>query len=77
LFAFVALTIATISRQSNEQSVFRNACKNRFEAEVEIHHRLRCIYAWAEKGHQDNKVGSVLVDEGWLEFQKAVRRAFP
>ena len=31
--------------------------------EVEMPHRLRCIYAWANKGHQDNKIQSVVVDE--------------
>jgi len=35
---------------------------NAFEVEIEMPHRLRCIYAWAEKTHQDNKVDSVLVD---------------
>jgi hypothetical protein len=52
--------------------MFRNACKNHFQDEVEINHRLRCIYAWAEKGHQDNKVDSVLVDDGWSSRQRYV-----
>ena len=36
--------------------------KNHFDVEVEIAHRLRCIYAWAEKSHQDGKAESVLID---------------
>jgi hypothetical protein len=44
---------------------FRKTCKNHFDDEVEINHRLRCIYAWAEKAHQDNKIDSVTVDSGW------------
>eukprot|EP00551_Chaetoceros_affinis_P006384 CAMPEP_0203682778 /NCGR_PEP_ID=MMETSP0090-20130426/47099_1 /ASSEMBLY_ACC=CAM_ASM_001088 /TAXON_ID=426623 /ORGANISM="Chaetoceros affinis, Strain CCMP159" /LENGTH=542 /DNA_ID=CAMNT_0050551881 /DNA_START=395 /DNA_END=2019 /DNA_ORIENTATION=- len=36
--------------------------KNHFDVEVETPHRLRCIYAWAEKAHQDGKTESVLVD---------------
>ncbi|KAL3908910.1 MAG: hypothetical protein SGILL_008300, partial [Bacillariaceae sp.] len=46
--------------------MFKLACKNSFRDEVEINHRLRCIYAWAEKADQDNKIESVLVDaDGW------------
>jgi hypothetical protein len=46
--------------------MFKISCKNHFRDEVEINHRLRCIYAWAEKADQDNKVESVLVDAaGW------------
>lgn len=45
--------------------MFQRAIKNHFEDEVEVNHRLRCIYAWAEKAHQDNKLDSVLVDDGW------------
>ena len=44
---------------------FQKSCQNHFQDEVEINHRLRCIYAWAEKAHQDNKLDSVMVDEGW------------
>lgn len=44
---------------------FQKACKNHFLDEVEINHRFRCIYAWAEKADQDNKLDSVLVDSGW------------
>ena len=46
--------------------MFKLSCKNTFRDEVEINHRLRCIYAWAEKADQDNKIESVLVDaDGW------------
>jgi hypothetical protein len=44
---------------------FQNATKNHFEDEVELNHRLRCIYAWAEKADQDNKLDSIMVDSGW------------
>jgi hypothetical protein len=55
--------------------MFQNACKNHFEDEVEINHRLRCIYAWANKEHQDNKLDSVLVDEGWTGRKRYVELA--
>lgn len=42
--------------------MFRATLKNYFDDELEMPHRLRCIYAWANKKHQDNKVDSVLVD---------------
>jgi hypothetical protein len=46
--------------------MFQLTCKNHFRDEVEVNHRLRCIYAWAEKADQDNKIESVLVDaDGW------------
>jgi hypothetical protein len=46
--------------------MFKLSCKNTFRDEVEINHRLRCIYAWADKADQDNKIESVLVDaDGW------------
>jgi len=37
--------------------------KNHFDVEVETPHRLRCIYAWAEKKDQDGKTESVLVED--------------
>ena len=46
--------------------LFHLADKTHFEDEVEMPHRLRCIYAWAEKAHQDNKLDSVLIEaSGW------------
>lgn len=52
---------------------FKNATRNHYIDEVEINHRLRCIYAWAEKEHQDNKLDSVLVeDEGWTGRKRYV-----
>jgi hypothetical protein len=47
--------------------MFQTACKKHFDVEVEINHRLRCIYAWANKADLDNQLKSVLVDEqaGW------------
>ena len=41
---------------------FQKTLKRHFLEEVEQAHRLRCIYAWANKAHQDNKIDSVLVD---------------
>ena len=44
-----------------------------FDDEVETPHRLRCIYAWAEKAHQDNKLQSIMVDaEGWSDRKRYV-----
>jgi hypothetical protein len=46
--------------------MFQRALRRHFVDEVEMPHRLRCIYAWAGKSHQNNSVDSVLVDEaGW------------
>ena len=36
--------------------------KRHFDVDVEIPHRLRCCYAWADKKHQDGNVQSVLVE---------------
>jgi hypothetical protein len=53
--------------------MFMSTTKNHFIDEVEINHRLRCIYAWAEKQHQNNKLDSVLVeDEGWTGRKRYV-----
>ena len=38
------------------------AIKRHFDTDVEIPHRLRCCYAWADKKHQDGNVQSVLVE---------------
>lgn len=43
--------------------MFAKTVKNHFQDEVEMAHRLRCIYQWANKSHQDNAIKSVLVDE--------------
>jgi hypothetical protein len=40
------------------------AIKYQFEDELEMPHRLRCIYAWANKAHQDNKIENVHIDTG-------------
>lgn len=47
--------------------MFQKSCQQHFDLEVEINHRLRCIYAWANKASQDNQLRSVVVDEqaGW------------
>lgn len=42
--------------------LFHRAVKRHFEIDVEVAHRLRCCYAWAEKEHQEGKVNSILVD---------------
>lgn len=43
---------------------FRATLDRHFRDQVELPHRLRCIYAWAEKSHQDNRVDSIVVDAG-------------
>ena len=45
----------------------QNTTARHFRDQAEAPHRLRCIYAWAEKAHQDNKLDSILVDtsEDW------------
>ena len=54
------------------QKMFEKTTQNHFQDEVEINHRLRCIYAWAEKEHQNNKLDSVLIDEGWTGRKRYV-----
>ncbi|CAB9516632.1 expressed unknown protein [Seminavis robusta] len=45
---------------------FQRASAKHFDDEVEMPHRLRCIYAWAIKAHQNNNVDSVLIEaSGW------------
>jgi Ca2+-binding EF-hand superfamily protein len=36
--------------------------QHHFADELEMANRMRCIYAWANKAHQNNKVDSILVD---------------
>lgn len=55
--------------------MFKNSSKNHFQDEVEIHHRLRCIYAWAEKVHQNNRLDSITVDDGWSSKKRYVELA--
>lgn len=46
--------------------MFQKTLKTHFIDEVEMQHRLRCIYAWANKAHQNNRIESVMVEEsGW------------
>lgn len=42
--------------------IFSDTLKTHFQDEVEMPHRLRCIYAWADKAHQDNKIDAVHVE---------------
>lgn len=45
---------------------FKRNLKMLFSDEIEMPHRLRCIYAWADKTHQGNNVESVLIEaSGW------------
>ena len=55
------------SAQKLLTKTFSNTLSRHFRDQVETPHRLRCIYAWAEKSHQNNKIDSILVDasEDW------------
>lgn len=55
---------------------FQGTITRHFRDQVETAHRLRCIYAWAEKSHQDNKLDSILVDasEEWGAASSIVGR---
>jgi hypothetical protein len=44
--------------------MFQGTLNKHFEDEIEMPQRLRCIYAWAEKAHQDNKIDNVMIDTG-------------
>lgn len=50
--------------KNNLLKLFSKTLERHFELEAEAPHRLRCIYAWAEKSHQKNKIESVLLDTG-------------
>jgi hypothetical protein len=52
--------------------MFDKTIQNHFADEVEMPHRLRCIYAWAEKAHQDNKLESIMVESGWSDRKRYV-----
>ena len=55
------------------QRVFSDTLKTHFRDEVEMPHRLRCSYAWAEKAHQANKIESVHVESSdWGSRQRYV-----
>mmetsp|Transcript_20945 Transcript_20945/g.51948 ORF Transcript_20945/g.51948 Transcript_20945/m.51948 type:complete len:528 (+) Transcript_20945:150-1733(+) len=60
--------------KKNLSKMFIKSCSKHFDIEVEIDHRLRCIYAWANKADQDNQVKSVVVGEqaGWSGRQRYV-----
>jgi len=55
---------------------FRATLTHHFRDHVETPHRLRCIYAWAEKTHQNNKIDSIHVDasEAWGAASSVVGR---
>ena len=55
---------------------FQATLERHFRDQVETPHRLRCIYAWADKAHQDNKLDSILVDasEDWGAASSIVGR---
>ena len=50
--------------------LFNKAIANHFDVEVETPHRLRCIYAWAEKEHQNNRIDSVHIESGTIAGRK-------
>ena len=56
-----------LKEQKILRKAFRGTVERHFRDQAEAPHRLRCIYAWAEKEHQGNKLDSVLVDasEEW------------
>lgn len=42
--------------------LLKKSIRHHFDLDVELPHRLRCIYAWAEKEHQNNSIDTVLLD---------------
>jgi hypothetical protein len=55
------------------QRIFSDTLKTHFQDEVEMPHRLRCIYAWADKAHQNNKIDSIHVEStDWGSRQRYV-----
>ena len=55
---------------------FQSTLEKHFRDQVELPHRLRCIFSWADKAHQDNKLDSILVDasEEWGAASSIVGR---
>mmetsp|Transcript_24200 Transcript_24200/g.52417 ORF Transcript_24200/g.52417 Transcript_24200/m.52417 type:complete len:642 (-) Transcript_24200:30-1955(-) len=51
-------------------NIFDKTIANHFEIEVETPHRLRCIYAWAEKAHQNDRIDSVHIESGTIAGRK-------
>lgn len=51
------------------EKLFQQTMKNHFDVEIEIAHRLRCVYAWANKAHQDGKIASTLVASSGSSFR--------
>ena len=66
---------ATLEKQTSKQkrrhakdkkrliALFQRTLNSHFDVELEMPHRLRCTYAWANKQHQGNKMDSILVHE--------------
>ena len=59
-----------INHYKTLKKIFAKTLQNHFDLEVETPHRLRCIYAWAEKSHQDNKMDSILVENDSITGKK-------
>lgn len=56
--------------------IFDKTIKRHFEMQVETPHRLRCIYAWVDKAHQDGRIDSVLVDSEVSDSDNAIGKVF-
>lgn len=56
-------------KQKKLEKLFQQTIDNHFDIEIEIAHRLRCVYAWANKTHQDGKVASTLVATTGTSFR--------
>ena len=50
--------------------MFSKSVERHFDIEVEMSHRLRCLYAWADKAHQGGKIDSVLIESGTIAGRK-------
>jgi len=56
-------------KQKKLEKMFQQTISNHFDIEIEIAHRLRCVYTWANKAHQDGKVASTLVAASGTSFR--------
>ena len=65
-----------LAARKNLIRTFSTTLNRHFRDQVETPHRLRCIYAWADKTHQNNKIDSILVDasEEWGSASSIVGR---
>jgi len=57
------LKIGTKAHKKELNKLLKKTMKHHYEIETEAPHRIRCVYAWADKEHQDGELKAVHVSE--------------